>query len=197
MTLLNIAEICPHTRTLGPGNRFVIWVQGCSFNCPGCISPEWIPQTKATLIDPEKLGNLILSQPNLDGITVSGGEPMLQAIALTKLFQHLRNHRDISIICYTGFTLDEIRTKADIIPLLELIDVIIDGQYIASLNDNQGWRGSSNQNIHFLTPRHLPQSALFTTRKRDVELHIRNDSALMVGVPPHGFREDFKQAVKL
>lgn len=195
MTPLNLAEICPSTRTLGPGNRFVIWVQGCCFNCPGCVSPDWIPRTQATLIDPIQLGNLILSQPNLEGLTVSGGEPMLQAIALETLFSHLRENCDLSIMCYTGFTLEEIRKNPDRDRLLQFIDILIDGQYIAELNDNQGWRGSSNQTVHFLTPRHRPDAELFTTRKRDVEIHLRNQSALMVGVPPQDFRDRFQQII--
>ena len=64
MTQLNIAEICPATRTLGPGKRFVIWVQGCCFNCPGCVSPEWILQEKATLVNVKRLGEYILLVTN-------------------------------------------------------------------------------------------------------------------------------------
>ena len=194
MALLNVAEICPATRTLGPNQRFVIWVQGCCFNCRGCISPDWIPQKQATLIEPVRLADYVLSIPGTEGLTVSGGEPMLQAGALSELFTYLRQRCDLSIICYTGFTLEDLQTKSDpaINQVLRLIDVLIDGQYIHELNDNKGWRGSSNQVIHFLTPRHLPEVSLFTERQRDVEIHLRNASALMVGVPPHNFSNKFK-----
>lgn len=197
MTLLNVAEMCPTTRTLGPGQRFVFWVQGCCFNCPGCVSPDWIPQTQATLIDPLKLGDYILSIPGIEGLTVSGGEPMLQATALGELFTYLRQHRDLSIMCFTGFTLEQLKGKSDssIDLLLSLIDVLIDGQYVEKLNDNRGWRGSANQVVHFLTPRHLSEVHLFTERKRDVEIHLRDNSALMVGVPPQKFSSHFKDAV--
>jgi anaerobic ribonucleoside-triphosphate reductase activating protein len=199
MTLLNIAEICPATRTLGPGKRFIIWVQGCCFRCRECISPEWIPQKQATLVEPIQLADYILSVPGIEGVTISGGEPMLQATALNELFTYLRQHRDISIMCFTGFTLEELQGKLDpaINQILTNIDVLIDGQYIPELNDNKGWRGSSNQRIHFLTSRHLSEASLFTERKRDVEIHLREDSALMVGVPPHKFSRDFKKAVDL
>jgi anaerobic ribonucleoside-triphosphate reductase activating protein len=199
MTLLNIAEICPATRTLGPGKRFIIWVQGCCFRCRECISPEWIPQKQATLVEPIQLGDYILSIPGTEGVTISGGEPMLQATALNELFTYLRQHRDISIMCFTGFTLQELQGKLDpaINQILTTIDVLIDGQYIPELNDNKGWRGSSNQRIHFLTSGHLSEASLFTDRKRDVEIHLREDSALMVGVPPHKFSTDFKNAVDL
>lgn len=192
---LNIAEICPATHTLGPGQRFVIWVQGCCFNCPGCISPNWIPQKQATLVDPQKLANYILSVPDTEGLTVSGGEPMLQAPALSQLFTHLRQRANFSIICFSGFTLEQLQVKCDpaINQVLSLIDVLIDGQYMSELNDNKGTRGSSNQIVHYLSGRHALEANLFTERKRDVEIHMREDSALMVGVPPINFPEHFKK----
>lgn len=199
MTLLNVAEICSATRTLGPGQRFAIWVQGCCFNCPGCVSPDWIPQQSATWVEPQQLADCILSVPGTEGLTVSGGEPMLQAAALSELFLYLRQRRDLSIICFTGFTLAQLKAKSDpaIACVLNQLDVLIDGLYIAELNDNKGWRGSSNQVIHFLTPRHLPGANLFTERQRDMEIHVRETSALIVGVPPHNFSNNFKQAVSI
>lgn len=198
MTFLNLAEICPATRTLGPGQRFVVWVQGCCFRCPGCVSPDWIPQTQSTLVDPQHLAQVILSTPGTEGLTVSGGEPMLQAVALQNLFNEIRRYRDLSIICFTGFTLAQLQAKADphIAQVLGLVDVLIDGQYIQALNDNQGWRGSSNQVVHHLSTRHRAEADLFCDRKRDVEVHLRADAALMVGVPPHNFSENFKTAVE-
>ena len=193
--LLNIAEICPASHSLGSGKRFIIWVQGCCFDCPNCTSPDWIPQITANLVHPMQLADYILSLRDIDGLTVSGGEPMLQATALKALFSHIRQYKDLSIICYTGFTLEQLVAKndPDIEYILSLVDVLIDGQYIHSLNDNQGWRGSSNQVVHFFTKRHLSEVDLFIRGKRNVEIHIRNDSALMVGVPPDNFKGTFSQ----
>lgn len=194
MNLLNIAEICPATHALGPGKRFVIWVQGCCFRCRDCISPDWIPQEQATLVDPRQLADYILSVPGTEGLTVSGGEPMLQASALSTLFTYIRQHSDLSIICFSGFTLEQLQAKSDsaISRVLALIDVLIDGLYVPELNDNKGWRGSSNQIVHFLTSRHLSEASLFTERKRDVEIHLSDESALMVGVPPLNFSQIFQ-----
>ncbi len=55
---------------------------------------------------------------------------------------------------------------------------------------------SINQVVHFLTPRHLAEASLFTHRQRDIEIHTRAASALIVGVPPHNFSSNFKQAAK-
>jgi anaerobic ribonucleoside-triphosphate reductase activating protein len=197
MTFLNIAEICPTTRTLGPGQRFAIWVQGCCFSCRNCISPDWVPVKEAMLVQPEKLANLILSTPGTQGITISGGEPMLQAEALLELLVLLKQQQDLSIICFTGFTLEQLRTKYDpsINGFLQIIDVLIDGQYIPELNDNQGWRGSSNQVVHFLSPRYQAEASLFLERKRNIEIHLRNDCALMVGIPPQTFEGMLEQTL--
>ncbi len=194
MNLLNIAEICPATHALGPGKRFVIWVQGCCFRCRDCISPDWIPQEQATLVDPRQLADYILSVPGTEGLTVSGGEPMLQASALSTLFTYIRQHSDLSIICFSGFTLEQLQAQSDsaISQVLTLIDVLIDGLYVPELNDNKGWRGSSNQIVHFLTSRHIREASLFTERKRDVEIHLSDESALMVGVPPLNFSQIFQ-----
>lgn len=198
MTLLNIAEICPVTKTLGPGQRFAIWVQGCCFTCRNCISPDWVPIKEVTLLQPEKLANLILSTPGTQGVTISGGEPMLQAAALLELLVMLKQQKDLSVICFTGFTLEQLRDKSNshINGMLEIIDVLIDGQYIPELNDNQGWRGSSNQVVHFLTPRYQAETSLFRERKRDIEIHLQNDSALMVGIPPSNFEGLLEQTLK-
>ena len=120
---------------------------------------------------------------------------MLQAEALLELFTLLRQQREISIICFTGFTLEQLRSQSNpcIDGVLNTIDVLIDGQYIPELNDNKGWRGSSNQVVHFLSPKHLPEASLFFERERDVEIHLRDDAALMVGIPPHNFQKIFEQ----
>lgn len=184
-SVLNIAEICSDTHALGPGQRFVVWVQGCCFRCRGCISPDWIPLQSANAIAATALAEKILATPGLEGVTVSGGEPMLQAKALLALFKCLREPMDISIICFTGFTLAQLRAQSDpdINEILNIIDVLIDGQYIADLNDNKGWRGSSNQTVHFLSSKHLPDAHLFLERDRHVEIHLNDDSMLVVGVP--------------
>ena len=197
MALLNVAQICPSTRVLGPGQRLVIWVQGCCFDCPGCVAPDWIPQKQAQLIAPDKLANYILTLPELDGITISGGEPMLQAEGLLELFSYLREKSNLSIICYSGFTLGQILAKNEPIfsRLLQHIDVLIDGLYVDRLNDNLGFRGSSNQVVHFLSDRHIPDRDLFVERKRDVEIHVQKDSLLVVGVPPVNFSPKLKDSL--
>ena len=81
--------------------------------------------------------------------------------------------------------------------LLQQIDILIDGLYLEQLNDNLGFRGSSNQVVHFLSDRYLQEKDLFTQRQRDVEIHIQQNSLLVVGVPPLHFSPDLKQSLGL
>jgi anaerobic ribonucleoside-triphosphate reductase activating protein len=186
---LNIAEMCPGTYTLGPSRRFAIWVQGCCFSCPGCISPEWRKKRNAMLLDPQVLANDVLTFSGLEGVTISGGEPMLQADALSAFVKRIRLKSSLTVICFTGFTLQELKKKENsaIERLLSQTDVLIAGPYIEALNDNKGLRGSSNQEIHFLSGVYGDFTDRFTSGKRHIEIHLRQNYAVMVGVHPRNF----------
>ena len=87
-------------RVLGPYQRAVIWVQGCDWGCRGCIVPESWSKTAGELVSLEDLQAWILAQSEIEGITFSGGEPMLQADALTELVDRVRQERDLAIILF-------------------------------------------------------------------------------------------------
>jgi len=196
---LNLAEVCPDTRVLGPGRRYALWVQGCPFHCPGCLAPKWIPQQINRLTAVSVLVEEFLSIDGLEGVTVSGGEPMLQAAAIECLIRQIRCRQPAAtLIVYTGYTRDELQSQGDTAQqsLLDHIDVLIDGRYEAALNDNRGLRGSSNQQVHFLSGAYRERGeAWFTRSPRQVEIHFRDDSLLMIGVPPGGLNRTIKQVV--
>ena len=184
---LNIAASVVGTITLGPGLRSVIWVQGCPFHCEGCISPDWILDKEAHLVKPDVLAKDLLENPDVSGITISGGEPMLQARNLARMIQAARSIRDIDVICFTGFEIEKLRREpmaSRVKDLLSDIDVLIDGKYIQDLNDNQGMRGSSNQRIIHLTERLLSYD--FKHISRQIEVRVLNGQLLFIGVPPIG-----------
>lgn len=194
--LLNIAAISSGENHLGPGYRCAVWVQGCAFNCKGCVAPDWIPIRPANLIRPEVLVEHILADPKVEGLTFSGGEPMLQAYALSRLARLARQSRDLSIICFTGFTHNQLihhPPGPGVVELLEMVDVLIDGPYVKALDDNKGLRGSSNQRIIHLTER--LRGFDFENHPRKSILHVNDGHILMVGVPPKGFDNAFQQAV--
>jgi anaerobic ribonucleoside-triphosphate reductase activating protein len=199
LPLLNIAATCAATHALGPGMRAVVWVQGCPHRCQGCIAPDWIPLRLARLVRPEILAEELLSHAAVTGLTFSGGEPMLQAAGLARLVQHARQERPLSLICFSGFTLEQLRHDPPgpgVADLLGEIDVLIDGLYIAAANDNRGLRGSTNQRIHYLTDRLTAEDCDFAGGLRQVEIQVGSGQALLVGVPPAGVAAMFDTAIR-
>ena len=185
--LLNIYDY-QITETLGPGRRFALWVQGCPFDCKNCITPNAIPFTIKHPASVDHLSNIILEDKEIDGLTISGGEPFMQAGRLALLVKSIKKELPhLSVIVYTGFVLKQL-TWEEAILFLEVIDVLIDGQYVDHKNDNKGLRGSSNQKVHFLTDTLLPHASFFNECTRDLTFHVRDDGVMMVGIPQKNFK---------
>jgi len=188
---INLAAYCPQTRTHGPGLRSVIWVQGCPRNCAGCISPEWQERRIAELVHIDELVQRILARPGVTGLTLSGGEPMLQAAALATLIQCIRQVRDVDVICFTGYLWKELVARAafgdtGIERLLGQVDVLIDGPFIKDLDNGCGLRGSTNQVVHRLTKQGRSLAYDFENAFRQAEIFVSNGKYLFAGIPPKG-----------
>ncbi|MGV9680890.1 4Fe-4S single cluster domain-containing protein [Nocardia sp. NPDC003482] len=195
--MLNVAAVSVTAESLGPGRRAVVWVQGCPFSCQGCVAPEWIPFQEARLVAPAELAGEVLSGPPIDGVTLSGGEPMLQAAGLTEFVRLIRSRVDTTVICFTGFTLRRLRSHPPegVAELLSEIDVLIDGRYMAERNNGRGLRGSTNQVVHHLTDRLRGVGYDFENRSRTAELRINERSVTLIGVPPAGLLAALDEAL--
>jgi anaerobic ribonucleoside-triphosphate reductase activating protein len=132
----------------GPGLRFVIFTQGCDMHCKGCHNPSTWDKNGGSLVTFDEILSKIKANPLLDGVTLSGGEPFLQAkplAALVRLFPETLN-----IICYTGYTYEYLLETADeengYFELLSEIDTLIDGEFIeAEKSYDLNFKGSRNQ----------------------------------------------------
>ena len=183
---LRIHQIGRHIRVLGPGDRYVIWVQGCEQRCDGCVAPDAQPLDGGREIAVQALAEEILAQERTDGLTISGGEPFLQAEALTALLETVRARRDLGVIVYTGYLLEALR--AGELPysreLLKHIDLLIDGPYVRELNDNGALRGSSNQRVIALTDRYVGAvSSYGEPGKRETQVMVADGGFFLAGVP--------------
>ncbi len=132
----------------GPGIRFTIFTQGCPHNCKGCHNPQTHDFAGGTLADTNELLERIKSNPLLDGVTFSGGEPFCQAHTLALLGKQIRE-LGMNIITYTGYTFEQLyadRDKNGWGELLAVTDFLIDGPFILAQKDWEiKFRGSSNQ----------------------------------------------------
>ncbi|MGN1227827.1 MAG: anaerobic ribonucleoside-triphosphate reductase activating protein [Christensenellales bacterium] len=149
MGKLRIAGVENDSITDGPGLRFVVFTQGCPHNCKGCHNPQTHSLNGGTEIDCEELLKMIDNNPLLSGVTISGGEPILQAKALIP-FADAVKQRKLNLALYTGFTYEQLMEKndSDILQLLKYVDVIIDGKFeIEKKSFDLKFKGSSNQRI--------------------------------------------------
>lgn len=179
---LRISHIEKSTELLGPFCRFVIWVHGCCFSCKGCLA-ENTKHGTPTYIDINELSEEIVAS-GCEGITISGGEPFLQADKLSVLIEKIKSIRDIGVIIYSGFTLEEIQKDPNKAMLLPYVDLLIDGQYIEELDVGQPYIGSTNQIIHYLSSRYLGAGRLYYAAKsRKAEIKITSKQAILIGVP--------------
>jgi len=152
--MIRAADIIDESIVDGEGLRLVVFAQGCSHQCPGCHNPSALPFEGGYLTDNEAILDRIRRNPLLDGITLSGGDPFFQVdpfVSLTKAIREtiIAFNPDFTIMAYTGYTLEELfRDIERYLPLLEQIDILVDGPYIASRKSlDLIFMGSSNQRI--------------------------------------------------
>lgn len=185
-------------KTLGPGERYAIWTQGCPHNCEGCIAPEshsidcggeWIEiDTILSEIDENNL---------IQGVTISGGDPFIQKKPLLNLVKEIAK-RGLNIICYTGFTYEELKKNKEAQEILKYIDILIDGKYEKNRNSGSYLRGSDNQRIiHLKNTFKKYEKMMLNTKNRNVEIKFLDESSIfIVGLPPVNLNENWDKVRK-
>jgi anaerobic ribonucleoside-triphosphate reductase activating protein len=173
--MLSVARWIERSRVNGPGERFVLWVQGCTLRCPGCWNRDtWESLPAGTSID--AVWAAIEGARGIEGITLTGGEPFEQADALCALVERCRA-RGLSAMSFTGYELEELQAPAQR-ALLARLDIVVTGRYRAAERSlDLAWRGSSNQRVRFLTERYNDQDL---PGGRESEVHIASDGRIVV-----------------
>lgn len=149
--ILRIAGLIEESIADGPGVRFVVFTQGCPHGCPGCHNPDTHDFFGGYEIQIDEIVEKIKRNELIDGVTISGGEPFCQTRSVIELVKKLKDLK-YHIIIYSGFTLEQLIEKSkkdkNIIDLLNLIDILIDGRFEKDKRDySLKFRGSSNQRI--------------------------------------------------
>ena len=151
MTSLRVADIVQDSIVDGPGLRLAVFVQGCKHDCPKCHNPQTHNIFGGKTIDISEIVSALKKNQLLSGLTLSGGEPLLQPQPLLELCTIVKGMGK-NIWLYSGYTWKEIQQlclhNLTIRKLLDNIDVLVEGRYIDELRDlNLEFRGSSNQRI--------------------------------------------------
>ena len=151
ISAIRIAGIEEESIVDGPGIRLVVFTQGCSHKCKGCHNPKTHNYAGGYDMDIDDIISMVKSNPLLDGITISGGEPFEQALYASQLAKKVKA-LGLNVITYTGYTFEEIvsnLTNNDgYRELLLETDILIDGKFEITQRDlTFPFRGSSNQRI--------------------------------------------------
>jgi anaerobic ribonucleoside-triphosphate reductase activating protein len=149
MSVFKIAGVIRESIVDGPGIRYVVFTQGCPHRCEGCQNPQTWSFEDGKVTTTDKIISDIGSNPLLSGVTLSGGEPFCQPVAMAELAKRC-HERGLNVIVYTGYLFEELieqsKTQPEIRELLNETDVLVDGPFITALKSYElKFMGSSNQ----------------------------------------------------
>lgn len=125
----------------------VLWFSGCKHACVGCHNPEsWdVNGGQDFLID--DILDLVKENFHNKGITLSGGDPLLQAKALKVLLPQLKT-LNLNVWLYSGDVYEYLIKQAYFLDIVEYIDVLVDGRFVLEKLDlSLDYRGSKNQRL--------------------------------------------------
>lgn len=174
----NVAHIKLCTQTEGPFNPCCIWFQGCDLKCPGCCNEFLQALVPNHIMSLESLLEVIAKAKedfDIEGITLSGGEPILQK-GLPLLLEHVQT-MGLGIILFSG------RSMASISPeIVSRVDLLIDGPFIQEkLDTERVLLGSTNKGLHFITERYKAQEGYFHNHIAIEEITLGTDYLFING----------------
>lgn len=143
----------------GPGIRFVVFMQGCNLRCGCCHNPDTWDMKGGTEYSPEEIVSKAIRYKEYfadeGGITVSGGEPLLQAEFVSELFRLCRFEGINTCLDTSGNILND-----NIKELLDYTDrVLLDIKY-SNNEDYLKYSGCRLDNVleflHYLNKKNIP-----------------------------------------
>ncbi len=148
---LRLLKTFKETIVDGIGLRYSLYFSGCTHKCKGCHNEySWNPENGDTVTYEmlERIAEEINTNAMLDGITISGGDPLFNPEDMIKVLRFLKEKTGKDIWMYTGYTLEQIRKDEKRNACLEYVDVLVDGPFIKQLyTPDLQFKGSSNQRI--------------------------------------------------
>ncbi len=187
---MQIHQIIERSRANGLGIRFTLWVQGCSRFCHNCANPETHdPQCGYELSVDTIFSMITKNLGSIEGVSISGGEPLDQFEEIFLLIKKIKEETDLSVIIWTGYELEEI-IKAELFEELSSnTDLLITGPYVDVLRKPEGLRGSSNQDHLFFTKKY---SIKDLDKVPLAEIHFRNGQIQITGINTEEIKGWFK-----
>lgn len=185
----------------GPGERAVVWFQGCDLHCRGCFNPGSHPFDRDREKCVEEVAGWVLACQGIEGLTLSGGEPFEQAGELRHLCEYIKLRRpDFSIGVFSGYTLQELLCgrwhwktldkdewiQGDRIvfeAIKQFLDFGVFGRFRQTMAcTDKSLCGSRNQEVVFFTNRYSLRD--LTPQGYEVTISVDGGHAILTGFPP-------------
>jgi len=180
---MQIARFEPRTSVEGPGDRSVVWFQGCSIGCEGCCNPEMHDRQSGNCVSPFDLAEMII-RADSEGLTLLGGEPLDQAGEMLELLEILAKNYQRGIILFSGYSYEDIADDDIKRRVVELCDLLIAGPFKPEFESSaRRWIGSDNQTIHFISSFYADDLKIWPPGKKEIEIIIRDGVMLINGTP--------------
>lgn len=149
--------VLPRSLANGPEQRFTIWSQGCALACAGCFNPETHAGVGGAVRTVGELVAEVLAEvPGIEGVTLTGGEPLEQPRAIAAFCAELTARADLGVIVLTGFTKAEIEADPARAAAVAAADLVVAGRYNQRRKVATGLRGSANKVYWDRTGRYRP-----------------------------------------
>lgn len=206
MSNIQISRIHHPITVLGFGTRVGIWVQGCSLACRGCMSRDTWPSRPQNAVAVAEVLDLFHRGEfgEIDGVTLSGGEPFDQPEPLAELLHGLRvwadaRPRPVDLLSYSGHATEWLFSEHG--EIVRALDCIITEPYRQEQKSNDPLRGSANQLV-------IPLTELGEVRYGDLALEnyrpqrqqqqvvITADQLWQVGIPSSDTLKPYTETLK-
>ncbi|BBH16999.1 radical activating enzyme [Nocardioides baekrokdamisoli] len=192
---LRISRIAAPITVLGPGRRVVVWVQGCTLACAGCASADtWSARGGREMSVEEVTAEVLrlVQEYDLDGLTISGGEPFQQAEAVADVLAAVRAARaDLDTVAFTGYDAAVARRRS--VRLARLVDILVAGRYDPTQPSDRPLLASANQKI-VTSDRGADRLAEVTAVR--VQVAADEDDLFVVGLPQPGDLDRLREALE-
>ena len=145
---MKLNHIIDNSKVQGPGERYTIWVQGCSIHCKGCINTDTWSFDSGFSISIDELSKKIIESTS-SGLTITGGEPLDQFDSILELTSKVFQFKDVFLCSGYPYKTILLRFKE----ILTKIDILCSGPFDIDKKCVSQWKGSDNQQVIYLTER--------------------------------------------
>ena len=188
---------------LGPGRRVGLWFQGCSIGCRGCVSTDTWPATPESAVAVADVLDWLAALPadEVDGVTISGGEPTDQPDALAALLAGIDRWRTArpprlpvpDVLVFTGRSPAWLNGPGA--RCLAGADAVVAGPYLAHRAGTSPLRGSENQQLVTLTDLGAQRRPAYERCDRAaMQVTVAGSALWIIGIPPRGAMAAFDES---